>query len=495
MSGTNEVVRREVLSAFGATVGSVCLAGCSSSDSDTNPGETHTAETPQSEDISPKLVGFSRVVGFKILPQVTPENRDSTSVVDWKVEDKDGIQKVELYLENAENREEPIYRGKPEGDTAGMQTPFPQQMLAPGKNQFRLEVTDNDGNKESLKSEPVTFDIPGYRLDPQQDFGQYQTERTWDNTQFSQEHINQLRDKWQQKAIYDGFVEQVKAGNKFDQFGMPYPNWDEVEDEAGFFSLETFKSTDNWEKMLLYIVGATRDETFERYNGPPSGHANRMAASAEKAIEEVRGDDVRAWGVYNPGHGSMMFYTEDEEAEHRWYHADTTNNGLDEGVQRPEDALSHRPEIWSPFRSPDADQPGFHKGFDIDEVDGVNSYSQMKRVTLGSIQSMVASGRPIEFEGQYVFANEDWLDAAYDHIREGGKIDPILEPFEELVDHQVQGEDKYIGIYGAEGDSGLDDTRLAAGDDLGSVYDKVMEQPGNVSASQIEDMLEPGQNA
>ena len=490
--------RRSFLKTGGAIAVSAGLSGCShssdNSDDTASTTEPTTTET-RPEDQSAELLNVDPKENFSTLPVLDPENRDNTAEVNWGAEDSDSISQAQLFIQGEDTeRDIDISEGiqiderQPDGKKTQVTTQFPQQIIPPGNVQFRMEITDENGNQYTFHSETYNAGPHRYRLDPQQNFTNYQTQRHWDNTQFSQERINQQREEWQNAARYDGFVNQIRNGGEdleIEVSGWDYPQDREQFDKQLYDQEQTFRGKLEWLQVAAIM------ETYNVHDPPPSGHANEMAASIEKTLEELENihDSTRGWGVYNPGHGTMMFYTEDESAEHRWYHLDTTSTIID----RPENAQEHR-DIWSPFHSVEGDQPGFHQGFNVDEVEGVNSYNQMKEVAMFSLTRMVLSGEPIDGWGETKenanFMTEKWLDSAYQHIRDGGKIDPILDPIEEMIDYRLQNEEQYAGIYG----SSLDDTRIVAGDDLGNLYEETMVNEGNVTASQIENMLE-GQTA
>ena len=486
--------RRSFLKTGSAIAVSVGLSGCSRSSDDSDDAGSRTEPTTtetQPEDQHAELLSVDPGENFSTLPVVDSENRDNTAVVEWGVEDGDGVSQARLFIQGEDTeRGIDISQGiqiderRPDGEKTEGEASFPQQVIPPGSVRFRVEMTDDRGNDYTFRSESYNAGPRKFRTDPKQDFSSYETERGWDNTRFSQQRIDKQRNTWQERAVFDGFIQEVRADNDFKSLGIRYPNYSTAENRYGFFDLEEFKNTENYEEMLRYITAASRAKYHEiEPNSPPSDNSNEIAASAKKAIEEVRGDQVRGWAVFNPGHGTMMFYNPDEDADRRWYHADTTANI----IQQPENAQDHRDDIWSPFHSVEADQPGFYQGFSVDEHEGVNTYSQMKRVAVDGIGRMVASGNPLSLSGNKAFITEEWLGDAYSHIREGGKIDPILNPLEEIVDYQVENE-QMVGIYG----SGLDDTRIAAGEreEMDDLYDEVMVSEGNVSASQIENMLE-----
>lgn len=290
--------------------------------------------------------------------------------------------------------------------------------------------------------------------------------------------IEERRREWNREAAYPRFKLKVDfdlAPNKYAEYD--YPNAEE-HPPNGVFNKESFQQTDSLTKALEWIIPAVKEQTFRTHDDQPSGHANEMAASAELYIDQVHPTaETRAWGVYNPSHGTMMFYDENQE---EYWHVDTTS----EHIVKPEEALSHR-EIWSPFHKYNPDKPeegGFHPG--KSQVKGL-TYWEKSKVSMGSLLRMVASGESKTGIGKKIFITDEWLDDAYEHIRNDGAIDPILEPIEEAVEDQIE-TGEYAGIYGT-----LDDTRTVAGE-LDDVYHDVMREPEVMTTEKVESMLESG---
>lgn len=334
--------------------------------------------------------------------------------------------------------------------------------------------------------DPTTPISPtSYRVDLKtsegEDIGEYNTPAEWDDLRFNQQALDRLRSQWNQQAAYGGFPDVIEADtdlapNKYAHY--EYPNA-EAHPPNGVFDTSSFQETDSFTTVLDWIIPAVKEQTFRTYDGPPSGHANEMAASAELAIDQVHPTaETRAWGVYNGGHGTMLFY--DEKTAEYW-HVDTTSDK----IVKPENAQEHRDDVWSPFRSPDSDMPGF--SIDADWTTKPSAYDDRKRVSTGALLRMVVSGELVETANYGLFTRlfitDEWLDDAYDHIRDDGAIDPVCEPLEHLVYGQLE-TGEYTGIYGT-----LDDTRLAAGE-LDSLYEHVMEDTSVMTTDRVEDRLE-----
>ena len=80
---------------------------------------------------------------------------------------------------------------------------------------------------------------------------------------------------------------------------------------------------------------------------------------------------------------------------------------------------------------------------------------------------------------------DKWLDEAYGILRNGGSIQPITEPVEDMIyERETNGQDNIVGIYGT-----LDDTRIAVTDNE-EVYKTVMYDPNQAPGiEEIENML------
>lgn len=475
-SHSPKILRRRLLQCGAAIAVGVAGAGCNTdnpgdgNDTDTtstseDPGTTTTGEDGsiqldiQNSDI--EIVWSPDINQREEIPdEHTPQGQVTTS-------GNVSLGDVNVILENGdETRElEPDSNGNLE---------LPANQLQEGET----TAYATNGSMES-NQETVSKQIPnGFRADVKIQDGQHssdwETVYAFDDTPFSQSDIDSMRESWVDETAYNGFVSAIRADEDFDDHYLLYPRGG---GDGRKFHLDEFKDGD-FLTALKYVATAARDATKQRYNGPPSGHAYQMAASAEKAMDEVHPDyTTRGWGFRNPkttggGHGTMMFY---DETNGEWWHAETVNDN----VVKPEDALVEKEETWSPFTSKDAEMPGFHPG--ESQVEGIN-YFQKSKNGITHLFPMVENAQGgVNFDK--VFITDTWMDDAYEHIRADGDIEPILEPLEEMVYGQIESEE-YVGLYGD-----LDDSRMVKGGDLGDMYEKVMHDSEVMTTDKIESRL------
>jgi len=84
------------------------------------------------------------------------------------------------------------------------------------------------------------------------------------------------------------------------------------------------------------------------------------------------------------------------------------------------------------------------------------------------------------------FITDQWMGDAYEVLRNGGSINPIVESIEEMIYQSLETDtDSKIGIYG-----NLDDTRMAV-DSTGEIYEAVkLDETQTPGIDNIETMLE-----
>lgn len=147
---------------------------------------------------------------------------------------------------------------------------------------------------------------PGYRADVKVQDGDHssnwETIYAFDDIPFSQSELNTMRQGWLEQQAYGGFLLSVRNDEDFNQSNLLYPRGG---GDSRRFHLEEFKNGDFW-TALRYITTAAVDATYQRYSGPPSGHAAQMAGSAELAIDEIHPEfTTRGWGIRNSAAAAM----------------------------------------------------------------------------------------------------------------------------------------------------------------------------------------------
>ena len=488
---TSEMSRRNFLRTAGATAVGASIAGCSNGDG--SPGRETESEDTTTPESTPEPTPTPPSP-----PQVSVENADieitwspemnrrqempGEHVAGVHVEPGEGksIDDVGLYLEDGD-----------ETRTLGVgieNAEIPANELPAGESRIYAE----ERSTGLVSEKDVHKQVPdNYRAEVVNSNGEtlndWSTIYSFDNLPFNQEEMNEMRESWLWQGSFPGFVSEVRQNKDFDDYTFViFPNYDETEkgdSSGGFFDLEDFKGSD-FRKALRYIQGAARAEIANEVDASgPSAWAGEAAASAELAMDKVHPEHkTRGWGTHNPDkeggyHGTMVFY--DESGDTGWWHVDTT----DESVVKPEDAQKHRTDIWSPFTSKDAEMPGFQPGESETTSILPGGYRQKTRAARNSILGMVPGTTNIENFWDRVFITDPWMDDAYEHIREGGDIDPILDEIEELVFGQIESEE-YVGLYGT-----LDDSRMAAGEDLVDLYNDVMLNSEVMTTEKVESRL------
>lgn len=511
MSDDSNTTRRRFLQGLGAT-GAAALAGCTGIQNPLTPQDD--GETPEPrEQPSPT-------------PTEEPEkwilNGTDKIVIEWTKELENEIQNgdfSQFQVKSSEGRKADSFTlfEKNEGgeDTKILETDGSQaEKVSPtefqgGENKLYAEVEKDGQRFQTENTHQFNKDTPGQYIaditlseDTSQAEHSHSTQDQWstpysfDNHVFDQQRINDHREKWNEEAAWDGFTQQLQQEGKVLEakyIDAEYPNAYKGEVEGkGYFDIDEFTSVTKKEggfrELLEWLRPAVRMKDFHNEVSMNSGAANKMAASAEQAIDQLNPSaEARGWGVYNTvldggGHGTMMFY--DEKWGTGWWHIDTT----DPLIRKPENAQDHREDVWSPFRSKEADQPGFHPGPVRDGIPGYLTYEMKSTTGFGAITNMVTQALGHEEEHlnyNKAFITDPWLNTAYEEIREDVHISKILDPIEEMVDHQVE-TGEYAGIFGDT----LEDAKLVAGPGLEDLYQEVMTHPEAVREEDVFNYLE-----
>lgn len=343
------------------------------------------------------------------------------------------------------------------------------------------ESTETPTETATATPEP---DIPeSYRADRKRiasegaeprNIGNYNTERNWDNLTTNTTKINQMQNEWLNQEAYNPLIDQIMQGEDLSPGNKIFPNWEGEDD--GYFDQDTVKNEEDFETLIRWYLPLIRHHDRENYGNAPSSRSHRFGATMEKLINEHHPNaEAQATDVNSlPGHG--IFGVQDQNNE-EFYLVDTTPSSAqaENAVGKIGDFITsegrNRSELWDPFHE---FQPG----------EGDIIYSSKSRSGLEALIGFVGTNKTGENFDQF-FATDEWMNDAYNLLRNGGSIDSITEPLEEITYKAAQREDNSnIGIYGT-----LDDTRIAV-DSGNEIYEKVMEQPEPQSIEDIETMLE-----
>jgi len=485
--------RRKLLQKTSAVLAATWLAGCSqNSDS---PGETATSTPSQRSatetatatatetEVPDQPAEFSEfdTENADLLPIITESNHGNTTRFQVDVSDENGLDTIQAYYSNPylDGRKQVAEKTVSNTSTT-LTAELPQRLISPEKNSFVVEVIDQDGNTYT-EEQGIETQTQSWKVDTP--YSSYSTQREWDNAEFNTD-IDELRTEWNNSIIYDGFTEKLENDEKLEPSEYAstwYPNADMDSSERGHWDLEAFKQETDFKTILNWIDTAVKTQNRITYDGPPSGHAPEMAASAERAIDEIHPEaETRSGYSFNPeievggSHGTMIFY--DENGESGWWHVDTTS----ENIVKPENAQLNRRDVWSPFTKFDSENPdlgGFHPG--ESQVENL-SYQKKKSASITALTSLVHN----DYSFRNIFISDEWLDSAYKHIRDDGDLETVVKPLESMVYLQKETEQD-VGIYG----DSLENTEMVTGE-LDQMYNQVMNQPEVMTADNIENMLE-----
>lgn len=353
--------------------------------------------------------------------------------------------------------------------------------------QDNTEQPDQNNTETPEETETPEPDIPeSYRADRKrissegaepQDIGNYNTQQEWDNLTTNTKEIQRAQETALNQEAYTPLVNQIMSGEDFESRGKVYPNWED--DDRGFFDQNAVKEEDDFESIVRWYLPAIIDHDDENYGNAPSGRNHRFAATLEKLINEhhpsAEATSTSAQSL--PAHG--IFGIQDTQNE-EFYLIDTTSAAqYERTIGRIGEFITSedgsRSDKWDPFHEPY-------------EGDATPTYGGKKQVKINGLSRFVYKGNEFTIEdsdpGGNLFITDEWMDDAYEVLRNGGSIQPITEPIEEIIYNQrTDGTDQTIGIYGT-----LDDTRDAVSSNE-EIYEAVMHKPEPQSIDDIETML------
>lgn len=490
--------RRKLLTLTGTAV-ATGLAGCGGNSEDNaaerqaqgngDDGNENTGgeASPDQE----AVIEFLERNNIQTVPIVTEDTAEKIAGIEIEVEDPDGLENVVLNY-NDSHREGPftIYdRARSEfenGTSVSISEEFPQTVIAPNTGEFYVELTDTNGNI-TTQTEPIDPEGTGsHRIDRKrkqdqdseiQDIGNYSTERNWDNQVTNTQEIKELQQKWTNEAAYTPLIEQVMTGEDLSPGNKIFPNWDGEDD--GFFDQDTVKNEDDFETLLRWYLPLIKHHDRQNYGVGPSSRFANFAATMETLLNEHHPQAQAQTTGVNTGGGHGIFGVQDTKNE-EFYLVDTTSPsaGADTAVGRIGEFITSegksRDNLWDPYHD-------FKPG-----PQGNLHYEGKSEIAMSGLFNFVENkvgNRQLDYES--FFFTDEWMDDAYQILRNGGSINPIVEPIEEIISQASKKESEgKNGIYG-----NLNDTRTL-NDKTGKIYETVMYNPNQTpGTNEIENML------
>jgi hypothetical protein len=465
--------RRNFIEATGAAA-LTGLAGCAGDDSNPPNQEQTDTQTPTettSEQNEPAQIEFLESHGIQILPILNEENIDNQAGISLEVEDQNGLEHVQVAY-NDEHRDEPLtlydkarreFEQRVDGEKVPISQEFPQRLLAPNTGEFQVEATDVNGNTET-RNQSINNLNGNYRADRKRtetgNIGNYNTERNWDNLNTNTEEIQEMQQDWLNQEMYTPLVNQVMSGENFEAGGRSFPNSNYEENDPGYFDQDAVQNEDDFETLIRWYLPAIIDHDDKNYGNAPSSRNHRFATTLETLLNEhhPNAEATSTFVTSLPAHGIFGVQNTKEE---KFYLVDTTSPAqYDEAVGRIGDFITSedgdRSELWDPFHSFEPGPAEF------------GTYEGKSEISMGALMIFAATNEMGDNFDQF-FITDEWMDEAYEALRNGGSIDPIVEPIEEVLYNAPELEENTkIGIYGS-----LDDTRIAVTSDE-EIYETVM---------------------
>ena len=364
---------------------------------------------------------------------------------------------------------------------------FPQTVIAPNTGEFYIEVTDTNGNT-TTRTEPIEGLESSFRADrkrkQEEDIGNYSTERNWDNIVTDTERLRETQQRVLQEQAYTPLVNQILNGEDFNSGGKVFPNYDfsGEENDIGFFDQDEVKNEDEFETLVRWYLPAIMEHDRVNYGTAPSSRNDRFAATLETLINEhhPEAEAVSTSVKSLPDHG--IFGVQDQNNE-EFYLVDTTAAPqFEQAVAQINDGFitsenGNRSELWEPFHDFSPGKPSF------------GTYEGQSTRSLAALTRFVTKGARFDIENEErqgnLFMTDEWMNDVYQLLRDGGSIQPITEPVEDMIyERETNGENNIVGIYGT-----LDDTRIAVTDNE-ELYETVMYEANQAPGiEEIENML------
>jgi hypothetical protein len=470
------------------------VAGCGGTSED-NAGSGDGGSESSNEDTGGEssqdqeaVIEFLSRDSIQTVPIVTEDTIENTAGVEVEVEDPDGLENVVLNY-NDSHRDEPftVYeKARSEfenGTTVSISEEFPQRIIAPRIGEFYFEVTDVNGNT-TTRTEPIEDLENSFRADRKrkqtENIDNYKTERNWDNIITDTQQIQEIHQNWLDKNAYTPLVNQILNGEDFSSGGKVFPNYDfsGEENNIGFFDQDVVKNENDFERLVRWYLPAIMEHDRVNYGSAPSSRFHRFAATMETLINEHHPTaEADGTGVNSiPAHG--IFGVQDTNNQ-EFYLVDTTAAPqFEQTVAQINDGFitsenGNRSELWEPFHDFSPGKPSF------------GTYEGQSESSMSALMTFRATDILTEKYDSF-FMTDRWMDEAYQVLRDGGSIEPITDPIEEITAKASEdGFQDKVGIYGT-----LDDTRIAVTSNE-EVYDAVMYDPDQAPGiTEIENMLE-----
>lgn len=476
--------KRNTLKAMGATAGAAVTGGCLDEVQDAiNGGENDEQDyvhTPTPE------------------PEPRLETQNAT-VEGWIHElfEKDSMNEVEQ-MEQVEVIEPSVKLTEVEPDQATLKINGEEKQLDEnGEYHPNIEELDrqntvtvqhdptgNEATKNLSIQGPESYVVNRTRLTPEgekvnisshPDFDNKHTPIVHDQHVFNVQEFQDKRQEWLEDQAYTdlgplNMEEYSRAG-------------------VGFMSMEDIKEEPYMEKLreLATAVQNRNDENSEYHGSPSAGH-QEMASTMEMILNEETEHQVKSGSMgtvgERGGHGMMIMYREDaEQNESRWHMVNTTGRGV---MSVPDGhSMGGLFTPWTDY------------GNDNDKDIGINlSYRREKelaQIGLISFASIELDEEESEaLNSSTPFFTDEWLESAYDHIRDNGKIDPIQNPIEEWynmrIDNGMQDGEGVTTIYG----DSLEDTKIgySESDEMKELREKANSPDYRVTTEEINQALE-----
>lgn len=475
MVDANSATRRRFLQGIG-TAGAAGLAGCSdfnfrgssNTGDDTVETPTATPENPALEVRNPRI----SIDWYRDLDHVEEIPGEHTLSVQVEQNDFEwGEIDLVLEQEKGENTERSTV------DLQQQQHQFPARELFPGEQTLYLESRTENGPRQSEGTELVKDTPDAYRLDlrtpgeqplfKRDSINDWTTPYHFDIHVFDEEAFMEQRISWLHRNKYQEVLDNPYNSH----FG-----WDHYDDFSKEWAEREPENEEEYREILRRGQGKVRDRNGEIYSRAPSAGFANIKNTVELLFRQERDEEIIGAGVNTGGGHGLTIYYHDEWG---WHIADTTTSSIGKPSRGAWQSVE---EFWVPWSDYASDSNKEYHG----------TQRGKKTIAVGGVLGLTSVGGSSNWNFDGFFINDAWLKDAYRHIRDDGEIEPIMEPLSYAVDKMVsenserEDQEIYTGVYG----TGLDDGRVAYGENFEGLRNEIMRSERSVSAREVEEYLE-----
>lgn len=235
-------------------------------------------------------------------------------------------------------------------------------------------------------------------------------------------------------------------------------------------------NTEEFRKILGQVSLRVQERNQEVNPNGPSGGFTSIANTVELLFRQERDEELIGGGVNTGGtngkQGMNVYY----HPEHKWFVANTTSGA----VVKPTSPGLQSSNLWTPWSDYATDT----------DKEAEPRYKPKKFLAVEGLTSLVSNNVYIDAPDHRFSFNDTWLEDAYQHIRNDGGIQPIIQPLKYAIDKQIQENEKrshntYTGVYGEN----IQVSHITCGENLEQLHQQIMFEEETITTEQIHQHL------